>query len=84
MMPGSPAAGSTHDKKFMYETGSTTLISDEARVYKGGSWKDIPFWMSPAQRRFLDEHQSTDYIGFRCAMSRLGNPVGVASPGGRY
>jgi len=68
----------------MYETGSTTLISDVARVYKGGSWKDRAFWMSPGTRRFLDEHQATDYIGFRCAMSRLGSPIGVAKPGGRY
>jgi formylglycine-generating enzyme required for sulfatase activity len=68
----------------MYETGSTTLISDVTRVYKGGSWKDIAFWMSPGTRRYLDEHQATDYIGFRCAMSRLGSPVGVAKSGGRY
>lgn len=77
-------ARTAHGKKMMYETGSTTLISDEARVYKGGSWKDRAFWMSPGTRRFLDEHQATDYIGFRCAMSRLGNPIGVAKPGGRY
>jgi sulfatase modifying factor 1 len=79
-----PAQGSTHEKTLMYQTGSTTLIGDEARVYKGGSWKDTPYWMSPGARRFLDEHQATDYIGFRCAMSRLGNPIGVAAPGARY
>jgi formylglycine-generating enzyme len=79
-----PALGSAQDKKLMYETGSTTLISDVTRVYKGGSWKDLAFWMSPGTRRYLDERQATDYIGFRCAMSRLGNPIGVAKPGGRY
>lgn len=52
-----------------------SLVGDHARVYKGGSWKDIQYWSAPAQRRYLDEDESTDYIGFRCAMARLGSPV---------
>ena len=54
----------------------TTLVSDKSRVYKGGSWKDRAYWLAPSQRRFLDEFQSTDAIGFRCAMDRVGSPVG--------
>ncbi len=54
----------------------TTLISDKSRVYKGGSWKDRAYWLAPSQRRFLDEDQSTDAIGFRCAMDRVGSPTG--------
>ena len=27
---------------------------------------------NPAQRRFYPQDQATDFIGFRCAMSRLG------------
>ena len=50
----------------------TTLITDEVRVYKGGSWKDRAYWLDPAQRRYLPQYIATDYIGFRCAMSRLG------------
>lgn len=62
-----------------YEFGVSTLIDDKARVYKGGSWKDRAYWMSPGSRRFLDEKQATDYIGFRCAMVRLGSPVGLGT-----
>lgn len=51
----------------------TTLITDEVRVYKGGSWKDRAYWLDPAQRRYLPQYIATDYIGFRCAMSRLGS-----------
>ena len=50
----------------------TTLVNDKVRVYKGGSWQDRAYWLDPAQRRFLSEEVSTDYIGFRCAMSRIG------------
>jgi hypothetical protein len=48
------------------------LINNTTRVYKGGSWKDRAYWLSPGTRRFLEEDQSTDYIGFRCAMDRVG------------
>ncbi|WP_069677077.1 gliding motility lipoprotein GldJ [Formosa sp. Hel1_33_131] len=51
----------------------TSLINDEVRVYKGGSWKDREYWLDPAQRRYYPEDMATDYIGFRCAMSRVGS-----------
>ncbi|WP_372755398.1 gliding motility lipoprotein GldJ [Mariniflexile sp.] len=51
----------------------TSLISDNVRVYKGGSWKDREYWLDPAQRRYFPEDMATDYIGFRCAMSRVGS-----------
>ena len=59
-------------KKRMYEWGVTSLINDEAHVYKGGSWKDRAYWLVPGTRRYLDAKQSTDDIGFRCAMHRVG------------
>lgn len=50
----------------------TTLISDNTRVYKGGSWADRVYWLDPAQRRFLPEYMSTNFIGFRCVTDKLG------------
>jgi gliding motility-associated lipoprotein GldJ len=55
----------------------TTLINDNARVYKGGSWKDRAYWLNPSARRFLDQDESRDDIGFRCAMIRVGSPSGM-------
>ncbi|MCB0458804.1 MAG: gliding motility lipoprotein GldJ [Flavobacteriaceae bacterium] len=49
-----------------------TLISDQTRVYKGGSWRDREYWLDPAQRRYLPEYMATNYIGFRCATDKLG------------
>jgi gliding motility-associated lipoprotein GldJ len=59
-----------------YRYGLSTLISDKARVIKGGSWADRAFWLSPGTRRFLEEDKSASTLGFRCAMARLGGPVG--------
>jgi formylglycine-generating enzyme required for sulfatase activity len=61
----------------MYRRDGTTpysysLMGDNVRVVKGGSWKDGPFWAQPGNRRFLAEDESADWIGFRCAMSRNG------------
>ncbi len=53
--------------------GFNSLISDKARVYKGGSWKDIAYWLSPGTRRFMEQDSATSSIGFRCAMIRAGS-----------
>ena len=57
----------------------TTLVSDKSRVYKGGSWNDMAYWMSPGTRRFLEEDQSSSTLGFRCAMSHVGGSEGLSS-----
>ncbi len=57
-----------------YEKSS--LINDNVRVFKGGSWKDRAYFLSPGTRRFLLENESRDDLGFRCAMIRVGTPAG--------
>ena len=52
---------------------ATQLVSDKSRVYKGGSWKDVAYWLSPGTRRYLDQDSATSHIGFRCAMIRAGS-----------
>jgi gliding motility-associated lipoprotein GldJ len=52
-----------------------TMVNNRARVYKGGGWRDRVWWLSPGTRRFLDEEQARDDLGFRCVMDRLGSQV---------
>ena len=59
-------------RKYDKSNKRTTLINDDVRVYKGGSWRDRAYWLDPAQRRYFPQDMATDYIGFRCAMSRVG------------
>ena len=49
-----------------------SMISNESRVYKGGSWADGAMWLSPGTRRFLDQDSSMATVGFRCATTALG------------
>jgi len=55
----------------------TSLINNRARVYKGGSWKDRAYWLSPGTRRYLDEEAAANDLGFRCAMTRVGSAAGM-------
>ncbi|MBA7529564.1 hypothetical protein ES705_21762 [subsurface metagenome] len=58
------------------ESDYTSLINNQARVFKGGSWRDRAYWLCPATRRFLDQESSRADLGFRCAMIRVGSPDG--------
>lgn len=49
-----------------------SLVNDRSKVYKGGSWKDVAYWMAPGTRRYLDMDRATNTIGFRCAMISIG------------
>jgi len=59
-----------------------SVMTDNSRVYKGGSWADRSYWLSPGSRRYLDQNRATSTIGFRCAMTRVGSPKGNKMPGG--
>ncbi len=58
------------------QEGFASLITDEVRVYKGGSWADRAYWLSPGARRYKDQKGSAVDLGFRCAMSQVGSPRG--------
>lgn len=60
-------AASRYDKK-----NNNSLIDNRTRVYKGGSWNDVAYWLAPGTRRFLDQDSATATIGFRCAMISAG------------
>jgi formylglycine-generating enzyme required for sulfatase activity len=50
---------------------------DEPRkVVKGGSWKDVAYFLETGAKTFEYRTSSTSYIGFRCVMDRLGSVPG--------
>jgi gliding motility-associated lipoprotein GldJ len=60
------------DRQYDKDNNRTTLIDNEVRVIKGGSWRDRAYWLDPAARRFYPQDMAKDDLGFRCAMSRVG------------
>ena len=63
------------DEAELYDNkNNNSLITNTLRVYKGGSWNDVAYWLSPGTRRYLEQDSSTSTIGFRCAMIAVGKP----------
>jgi sulfatase modifying factor 1 len=60
------------DSKNYDKKGYQSLVDDHVRVYKGGSWRDVAYYLSPGTRRFMAEDSATSTIGFRCAMINAG------------
>jgi hypothetical protein len=58
--------------RYEEENYQTTMISDNFRVFNGGSWKDVAYWLAPGARRFMHQDSATNHIGFRCAMIAVG------------
>lgn len=60
-----------------FKTDPTDILvprmDKNVRVYKGGSWRDRIYWLSPSARRYLNQDKSSNTIGFRCAMSMVGD-----------
>jgi len=50
-------------------------VTKKSRVYKGGSWADRIYWLNPSNRRYMDQDKASSKIGFRCAMSTLGDQI---------
>lgn len=67
-----------------YGYGITTLVSDKSKVFKGGSWNDRAYWLTPGARRYLEEDQALSTLGFRCAMNRMGSPEGNGRKTGQH
>ncbi|MFC6996546.1 gliding motility lipoprotein GldJ [Rufibacter roseus] len=65
--------GALDDSSMYAASEFQSLITNTVRVYKGGSWKDVAYWLSPGTRRFLEQDSATSTIGFRCAMINTGS-----------
>ncbi|MBN2668802.1 MAG: SUMF1/EgtB/PvdO family nonheme iron enzyme [Bacteroidales bacterium] len=63
--------------KYRGRADQQSLVNNRARVIKGGGWRDRAYWMSPGNRRYWPEDMARDDLGFRCAMDRVGGPVGM-------
>jgi formylglycine-generating enzyme len=50
--------------------------NEPRKIIKGGSWKDISYFLETGTRSYEYEDATKSYIGFRCAMDHLGRSSG--------
>lgn len=66
----------THDLNSEYYYDAD-LLNDQnptmrRKVIRGGSWKDVAFFIANGTRTFEYQDTSKSYVGFRCVMSYMG------------
>ncbi len=57
---------------YEYEATESDPAALKRKVIRGGSWKDIGYYMQTGSRTYEYQDTSKCYVGFRCVMSFLG------------
>ncbi|MFN6946702.1 MAG: gliding motility lipoprotein GldK [Cytophagaceae bacterium] len=61
----------------VWDLNPTYYNDDEPRkIIRGGSWKDIAYYLETGTRTFEYQDTAKSYIGFRCVMTYLGRSSG--------
>lgn len=64
----------THDLNpdYAYEAKDSDPVALKRKVIRGGSWKDVGFYLQTGTRSYEYQDTAKCYVGFRCVMSFLG------------
>lgn len=54
-----------------------TNAAEKRKVIRGGSWKDIAYFLQTGTRNYEYQDSSKSFIGFRCVMTYLGRSSGA-------
>ena len=55
--------------------GEPSVLKTKSAI-RGGSWKDVGFYLQTGTRTYEYQDTAKSYIGFRCVMTYLGRDVG--------
>jgi len=64
----------SHDNSpdYTYEAKAEDPIALKRKVIRGGSWKDVSYYLQTGTRTYEYQDTSKCYIGFRCVISYIG------------
>jgi gliding motility-associated lipoprotein GldK len=64
----------SHDNSpdYIYEAKNDDPIALKRKVIRGGSWKDVSYFLQTGTRTYEYQDTSKCYIGFRCVISYIG------------
>lgn len=65
------------DKNAYDKDGNSKEKYNARKVVRGGSWKDIAYFLETGTRTYEYKDSTRAYIGFRCAMTSLGRSSGA-------
>lgn len=61
---------------YQYDANENDLPALKRKVIRGGSWKDVSYYLQTGTRTYEYQDTAKSYIGFRCVMSYLGRAKG--------
>ncbi|MBL7817334.1 MAG: SUMF1/EgtB/PvdO family nonheme iron enzyme [Saprospiraceae bacterium] len=69
--------GGLHDLEpdYRYDAKDDDPPAKKRKVIRGGSWKDIAYFLQTGTRTFEFQDTTKSYIGFRCALTFLGRSI---------
>jgi formylglycine-generating enzyme required for sulfatase activity len=64
----------SHDNSpdYTYEAKESDPIALKRKVIRGGSWKDVSYFLQTGTRTYEYQDTAKCYIGFRCVVSYIG------------
>jgi sulfatase modifying factor 1 len=71
--PLSTAMVSQLNPNFQYNAQESDPPAMKRKVIRGGSWKDVGFFIQTSSRTYEYQDSATSFIGFRCVRSSFGN-----------
>jgi formylglycine-generating enzyme len=60
---------------YRYDAKDDDKPANKRKVIRGGSWKDIAYYLQTGSRTFEYQDTTKSYIGFRCALTFLGRSI---------
>ncbi len=69
--------GGLHDLEpdYRYDAKDDDPPAKKRKVIRGGSWKDIAYFLQTGTRTYEFQDTTKSYIGFRCALTFLGRSI---------
>jgi len=61
-----------HEPEFYIQCKEDDRLPLKRKVIRGGSWKDIAYYMQVSTRDYEYQDTAKSYIGFRCILPYLG------------
>ena len=58
-----------------YDATDEDYEADQRKVIRGGSWKDVAYFLRCGVRHWEYQDTTKSYVGFRCALTFLGRSI---------
>lgn len=63
------------NSNYQYDADDSEPSTRKRKVIKGGSWKDVGYYLENGVRAYEYQDSAKSYLGFRCAMTYMGRSI---------